>query len=397
MKATAIAAAAILILAGCSSDKSRSAGDTLQLETATFVDRIYLTGEVEGRNSESITVPQLPQWSTTIQWLAEDGSRVRAGDKVAELDTSTFASQLDDAITRLEESEESLRQKREEARADLAEKELDYFKKKAAWEQAKIDAEIPQEIVSKKEYDERQLELKRTATELEKSETTLGTARFRHEREIESLAIKLEEARRQVGRAENAIETMTLNAPVDGIVIFSTHPWRDKKLEVGDSVWVGFTVARIPDLSSLQVNALLADVDDRRVAVGMPATVTLDAWPDRPVPGVVSSVSSIAEEEGGTSLRRFFNVSIDLREELPEGAKPGLSARVDIETNRIEEALVAPRHAIDFSGVKPLLRLRDGSRTEVEVISCNAMECALEGELEAGALLAATQLEGDGA
>lgn len=376
-----------LLLWACSSDES-GVSNELRVSQGEFVERILLTGEVDGASSQSVTVPQLPQWSTTIQWLIEDGARVEAGDRVAELDTSTFASRLDDSISALEEADESLRQKREEAKADLAEKELDFLKKEAAWEQAGIDAEVPAEIISKKEYDERQLTLKRAASDLEKARTTLKTARLAHQREIASLEIKLEEARRQVGLAESAIETMTLIAPVEGVVVQTKHPWRNKKLEVGDQVWVGFTVAKIPDLSSLIVRARLADVDDGRISVGMPATVTLDAWPELPVSGTVSNVSSIAEEEGGTSLRRFFDVTIALEGELPEGAKPGLSAKVDIETNRIANALVAPRHAIDFSGDSPALELRDGSRMEVSIVGCNATQCALEGDIETGALVA---------
>ena len=49
------------------------------------------------------------------------------------------------------------------------------------------------------------------------------------------------------------------------------HPWEGRKLQEGDTVWVGMTVASLPDLDSMIVEASLSDVDDGRIAPMDPA------------------------------------------------------------------------------------------------------------------------------
>ena len=81
-----------------------------------------------------------------------------------------------------------------------------------------------------------------------------------------NLVLNLEKARRELQTAENAINALTLRAPRDGIVVLKDHPWEGRKLKEGDGVFVGLTLALIPDPASMQVTASLADVDDRKVA-----------------------------------------------------------------------------------------------------------------------------------
>ncbi|MDX1583808.1 MAG: efflux RND transporter periplasmic adaptor subunit [Thermoanaerobaculia bacterium] len=365
-------------LAGCAGDADAGNVSTSDVvREGRFTDRILLTGEVDAAVAESVTVPRLPSWQTSIKWLAEEGARVEKGEKVVELDTASFASDLDSRIEAEAEAREKLRQHLEETRADLAEKEFSFLSKQTDYQTAKMNAEVPPEILSKKEYEERQLALERAKTELEKAWTLLDSTRSSRAAERENLEIDLEEKRRQIAIAERALETMTLYAPVAGVFVLNEHPWFGRKLEVGDNAWVGFQLARIPDLSTLQVRAELFDVDDGRVEPGMPAKVVIDAFPGRTYQGRISRVSSVAEEEGGRSLRRSFEVLVEL-DDIDAELRPGLSARVEVETLRLEDATVVRRRAIDFTGETPSMTLEDGSNVPIELIACNPLECAVE-------------------
>lgn len=376
----------LLVLAGCTSEAGAtddSPSLSSEIREGVFTDRILLTGEVEAAIAETVSVPRLPSWQTSLKWLAEEGSKVSRGDKVAELDTASFASDLDSKIEARAEAEEKLRQHLEETRAELGEKEFDYLRRKKDYEIAAMNADIPREIISLKDYEERQLALERAKTELEKAKTLLESTRRSKASEQKNLQLDLQEKQRQIAIGERAIETMTLYAPTDGVLVLNTHPWfGGRKVEVGDNVWVGFPIARIPDLRTLQVNADLFDVDDGRVKEGMPATVVIDAFPGRRFNGVVSRVSSVAEEEGGRSLRRVFKVLVALEGMDPAILRPGLSARVEIETNRVEGATIVPRAGIDFTGETPRLALKNKPPREVDLIDCNPIECAvrLKGE-----------------
>jgi HlyD family secretion protein len=249
--------------------------------------------------------------------------------------------------------------------------------------------DIPEEFISRKEHEERQIQLKRAETELAKAEALLRATRESRAAEMQNLELDLAERRRQISISQQAIETMTLAAPASGILVLNEHPWLGRKLEVGDNVWVGFQLARIPDLSTLQIRARLFDVDDGRIEEGMRAEVTIDAFPARKFGGRVAQVSSVAEEEGGRSLRRWFEVIVALDEADPATLKPGLSARVEIETRRLDDVLVVPRKALAISeDGTATLALRNGGVLEgITLLGCASRECAVTG-VEPGLALA---------
>ena len=369
-------------VAGCTSDAGAEDVSSVVESGVTegvFTDHILLTGEIEAAVADTVSVPRLPSWQTTLKWLAEEGALVNEGERVAELDTASFASDLDSKIEARSEAEEKLRQYTEETRAEIGEKEFDYLRRIKEHDVAKMNAGVPKEIVSLKEYEERQLAYERAKTELEKAKTLLEATRKSRAAEQQNLQLDLDEKRRQISIAERAIETMTLHAPSSGVFVLNEHPWfGGRKLEVGDNVWVGFPIAQIPDLSTLQVSAELFDVDDGRVKTGMPAKVVIDAFPGRTFDGTVNRVSSVAEEEGGRSLRRMFEVTVSLRDVEPNILRPGLSARVEVETRRIENATIVPRHAIDMSGEVPKLTSGAGTSREIDLIDCNQQDCAVE-------------------
>lgn len=370
------------LLGGCTPDAG--AEDVSRVGEAgvtegVFTDHMLLTGEIEAAVADTVSVPRLPSWQTTLKWLAEEGSLVKKGERVAELDTASFASDLDSKVEARSEAEEKLRQYTEETRAEIGEKEFDYLRRVKEYEIAKMNAAVPKEIISLKEYEERQLAFERAKTELDKAKTLLESTRKSRAAEQQNLQLDLAEKQRQISIAERAIETMTLYAPSSGVFVLNEHPWfGGRKLEVGDNVWVGFPVAQIPDLDTLQVSAELFDVDDGRVKTGMPAKVVIDAFPGKTFNGTVSRVSSVAEEEGGRSLRRMFEVTVTLQDVEPNILRPGLSAQVEVETRRIENATIVPRYAIDMSGEVPKLAMGSGPPREIDLIDCNQQDCAVQ-------------------
>jgi multidrug efflux pump subunit AcrA (membrane-fusion protein) len=149
-------------------------------------------------------------------------------------------------------------------------------------------------------------------------------------------------------------------------------------------VWIGFPLALIPEMSSLRVSAALADVDDGRIAVGMPVSVVLDGYPEQTFNGKVTSISAVAQESNRQSLRRAFKVFVNLDRVDAQRMRPGLSARLVVRTQTIPNVLIAPRTALDLSSAKPRARLAGGRSVEVKLGVCNAQECVVSSGLEEG-------------
>ena len=129
--------------------------------------------------------------------------------------------------------------------------------------------------------------------------------------------------------------------------------------------------------------ASLPDVDDGMITVGMRARVTLDAYPEILFNGTIKEIAPMAQETSRQSLRRAFKVIVELDEIDSDRMRPGLSVRVEVERHKLGSALLVPRAAIDQSSTPSILRTLT-AEIEVEVIACNAIDCAIEGDVDEG-------------
>ncbi len=376
-----IALVAVGCFSGYSSDDPPAPPD-MRVHRGQFVSELTLTGEVEAGRGSMIAVPFLPSWNTSIKWVADDGADVKQGDRVVELDNTQFTSNLDAKRQAVAQAEQELQQKDAEAVADMLQKEIDAEKKKADYEKAKLDAAMPQDLVSVRDYEDRQIKMKRAAVELAKARDDLRAQVTAGRSDRANLLLNLEKAQRELKTAEDAIAALILRAPRDGIVVLKDHPWEGRKIKEGDGVWVGFPLAMVPDPTSLRVGAALPDVDDRKIAPGMPATVILDAYPAVAFPGRVSGISAVAQDSttNRQSLRRSFRVLIQLDRLDPARMRPGLSARVIIRRQAIDNALLVPRAAVHFSASHPTVK----GHATVRLGSCSATECVVLDGLREG-------------
>jgi len=163
--------------------------------------------------------------------------------------------------------------------------------------------------------------------------------------EEEKLAIqkqRLERLRRQVAHC-------VIRAPQDGVAV---HDWRSKWYPIypGALVYEGQDLLTIPDLSRMEVEVAIHETVGARVQAGMPALVSIDAIPGRTFPGRVASVLPlpVADWKAWDERMRQYIARVRM-DETPPGLLPLMSARVEIDTGKIPDALVIPVAAMSKS------------------------------------------------
>jgi HlyD family secretion protein len=393
--ATALLLLAVLAapLAGCvggaraeapAASGNKTAAADLTVHRGDLRPRLLLTGELAAAQAANLEVPRTSTWQLQIRWLEQDGTPVKKGQRVVELDNSTFASELEEKKLSMSEAERELVRTEAEARASTAEKEFTVQQKRTDLDKARIAAAIPPDLLAEREVQERQLAVRRSQVELAKAEEDLAAQRKGSAADLEVRRISLDKSRREIREAEEAIQELTLRAPRDGILLVADHPWEGRKIHEGDSVYVGLTVATLPDLSSLIVKAGLSDVDDGRVTPGMEVLCTLDAYPGETFHGRVEDVAAVAQETPRRPLLRSFPVRIRLDRTDPRRMRPGMSVRVEALGAEQRNALLAPRAALDLASDPPRARLAGGRTAEVRLGACNARECVVESGLQEG-------------
>jgi HlyD family secretion protein len=368
-------------------EETERPAQTLTVHRGDLRTRLLLTGELAAAEADELVVPRTSSWELQIRWLEQDGAAVKAGQKVVELDNSSFASELDEKRLAASEAEKELARAAAEARTATAEKEFAVEQKRAALHGAQVSADIPPELFAAREIQERRLNLRRAEVDLAKAEEDLAAQRQASAADLDVRKIALTKSRREIGEVEQAIGALTLRAPRDGILLVADHPWEGRKLREGDSAWVGLAVASLPDLSSLIVDADLSDVDDGRVTPGMEVLCALDAYPAETYHGRVEDVAAVAQEAPRRPLLRSFPVRIRLDRVDTRRMRPGMSVRVEVLGPPVRNALLVPRAALDLTASPPRVRRAAGGTAEVSLGACDAAECVVEKGVREGEVL----------
>jgi HlyD family secretion protein len=132
---------------------------------------------------------------------------------------------------------------------------------------------------------------------------------------------QVQQAQTALEGARIALQKTVLVAPLAGTV-------GAVMAEEGETVMAGTPVLVIGDLSALQVETDdLSEVDVVEVAVGQTVKVSVDALPDLELPGRVSKIAPMAEEQHGDIV---YPVTIDLEEGFGAKLRWGMTAYVDI-------------------------------------------------------------------
>ena len=132
---------------------------------------------------------------------------------------------------------------------------------------------------------------------------------------------------------EEVYKPSPLLAPIDGTVIV-------RGVEPGQTVSTSSIVIVLSD--RLIVQAEVDETDIGLVRLGQEAAITLDAYPDDHIPGVVDH---IAYESTVVSNVTIYQVDV-LPEFIPDNYRSGMSAEVSIVIDRVEDVLIVPSGAI---------------------------------------------------
>lgn len=334
-----------------------------------FAVTVTTSGELQALSAVEITAPEKAQEAGAFQMkiteLVPEGTVVKAGDKVAELDRAPLATRMQEvglavqkAMAVYEQAQLDSTLTLSKAREDLRTMELAVEEKRIAKEQAVYEAPSVK----------RQAEI-----DYEKAERALTQGRLDLVTRTEQAKAKMREVGADLEREQNKIKAVqavmgdfTIMAPAPGMVIYRKE-WNGKKRQVGSQVsaWDP-VVATLPDLTHMESITYVNEIDIRKLAVGQPVTLTLDADPDKVLNGTVTKVANVGEERPNTDAK-VFEVRIAVTES-DTTLRPGMTTGNTIRTLAVSNVLSVPIEAVDNAdGVPFVYRKRGGSVTRQEV------------------------------
>ncbi len=138
------------------------------------------------------------------------------------------------------------------------------------------------------------------------------------------------------------LEEATVRAPVAGTIIEKPVAMGQVIASGTGTAGGGTTILKMADLTKVRVRTLVNETDIGKVRAGLPATVTVDAFPDRPFAGTVEKIEPQATIQQSVTMFPVL-VSIDNVSGL---LMPGMNGEVSIEVERRDNALAVPNDAV---------------------------------------------------
>lgn len=200
-----------------------------------------------------------------------------------------------------------------------------------------------EKVLSAAEFDAATAEYLTAKSNLESAKQSLIGAKF-----------GLEQSGAVVKEASDNLARTNIYAPVDGVV--SKLLVEKGERVVGTAQMSGTEIMTIANLNSMEVNVDVNENDINRLTLGDTAIIEVDAFLDKKFKGVVTEIASSATVVGASADQvTNFAVKVRILPESYEGSKsktgqsspfrPGLSATVDIQTERTR-GLVVPIQSV---------------------------------------------------
>ena len=393
--------AASLAYAGIAAWRSAADGPAAAMSTFRVANDDLLLTVTESGNVESAfnqDVKCKVAGGSTILWIIPDGTEVKQGDKLADLDASALTDQINtqkincskaqslviQARKNYEVAQISVREYLEgtyqqelqtaETNITIAEENLRSSKNSLNYSQRMFQ----RGYISQLELESQQFGVKRAELELAGARTArkvleeftkvkmLEDLRSQVETaaatlEAEQAAFELEEAK--LKRLETQLTNCTILAPQDGMVVYANERGRrgnqSVTIEEGALVRDQQTILRLPDLSQMQVKVDVHETKVEYVKSGMRARINIQGREFR------GEVVSVANQHKASSWWsgdvKEYESTVRIEGDV-QGLRPGMTAEVEILVAQADDVLTVPVSAIVESRGKFFCWIRAGKK-----------------------------------
>jgi len=232
-----------------------------------------------------------------------------------------------------------------------AEEYLAYSQKLAAKgyvSEAQLEADQFAVEKAAKELDLAQTRLEVLRTHTQKAKVNdLNASILTTEARLESARNSYELELTQEREIEDQIMNCTILSPADGEVTYANENNKGVVIAEGEEVRENQTIIRLPDSSRLLVQAKINESRVEQVKTGMKCRITIDAIRDVELEGSVQSVSDYpwpAFDRYRAHIKEYGTKIII--NDAPKGLRTGMTAKVTILSDLIEDALQIPLPAV---------------------------------------------------
>ena len=382
---------ALLLLAaapGCEPEDSPQSYLTYTTSLGTFRTAVVAEGPLEAKTAHTLSCPQIwPQ--PEIAFLVLEGTSVAKDELVVRLEAKQI--ELDYLNARREVEISRSESQKKDAELNLERFRLESDMKSAEAAAVIAELQLPRlEFVAPRVRKMKSLELEKSALQIEKLRRKLAALEGIQKEERIHWQLKIQQAQNKLDKSREALGKLELKAPVDGVVLHASNWATGKKVQQGDAVYARMPIARIPDLSIMQVKLQIGETETQKLEEGQKAEIVIPSLGDRGFKGKVSHIARMAKPIRRDSRVKKVEVIVEI-DSAEVALAPGLTARSSIIVEEMSEVMVVPLECVFARDSLEVVYVRRGRAfvpCEVKIPHQNADFAVIQGELEEGEELA---------
>ena len=336
---------------------------TIDVKESEFVEVQQFRGEVKALRSIAITAPS-EAGELQVVAIVNDGALVKKGDVIVVFDKTKTEQELAQHRSSLKTAQAEIEQVRAEARLTTEAEVTAVMKARYQVEATRLEAG-KQEIVSRIEGEKAKLSVSDAEQRLREAEQTQASNLTVSRAKVQSKLQAKKKTEYDLNRAERTLTVMTVKAPADGLLSL-TQQWNPNgqaTLKAGDRAWPGFSIAELPDMSTLRVTARVDETERGRLKSGQPVSVLMDAIPDRQFNGHIDQISTIASPDASViwPMVRNFTLTVVVDESDPR-IRPAMTSQITVVIDRIPKSIVVPPRAVFQKSTGFVVYMLNGSK-----------------------------------
>ena len=285
------------------------------VETVSATGKIQPEVEVKISSEVSGEILELP---------FKEGQQVNKGDLLVKVNPDLIQSTLNSTQAQYQNVKANL----EQAEASLKQAKADYTRSKALFDKG---------VISKADWD-------RAVATYETAQAGKSSAYY-----------SLQSAGANVDQAKDNLSRTTIYAPMSGTISMLNVELGERV--VGTQQMAGTEILRVANLNNMEVEVDVNENDIVKVNIGDTTIVEVDAYLKKEFKGIVTEIANSAAGTLAADQVTNFKVKVriledsyaDLTKDKPESYspfRPGMTATVDIITDKREKAVTVPISAV---------------------------------------------------
>jgi len=365
---------------------------TIRVARGNLDLKIYTIGELRAGKSAMLVAPPVGATLRLI-FLANTGTRVKAGDLVADFDPSDQQHNLEVASYDMKQAEQTITKAQADASVEEAQDKVDLLKAEFDVRRAEMDVS-KKDLVSVIDAKKNLLALEEAKRHLAQLQEDIPSHAASNQASIAVAQERLAKARLRMEQAQKNIQEMHLTAPMDGLVAVqenrSTNVYytgmRFSEYRQGDEVEPGGFVAEVLDVSGMEIQGKVAETDRANLSPGQPAQIEVYALPHLPIVGKVKDVAGAALQAGFFSDSGASKFGVVIAADRPDPQlRPGFTGLVSIAAGEVKSVLYLPPQAVFAKADNPVAYVRQGSvfvPQKIKITRRSETRVAIEGLAE---------------